>query len=39
MSGIIHSRYDEVLETYEALGFKLVEKRVKGEWIALSMEK
>ena len=39
MSGIIHSRYDEVLETYEALGFKLVEKRVKGEWIALAMEK
>ena len=39
MSGIIHSRYDEVLETYTNLGFALVEKRVKGEWIAMAMKK
>jgi ribosomal protein L11 methyltransferase len=39
MSGIIHSRYDEVLETYKELGFELLEKRVKGEWIAMAMKK
>ena len=39
MSGIIHSRYDEVLQTYTELGFELVEKRVKGEWIAMAMKK
>ena len=39
MSGIIHSRYDEVLGIYEGLGFTLKEKRVKGEWIAIAMEK
>ena len=38
MSGIIHSRYDEVVATYEALGFKFIEKRVNGEWIAVLAE-
>ncbi|MBQ7164019.1 MAG: 50S ribosomal protein L11 methyltransferase, partial [Clostridia bacterium] len=39
MSGIIHSRYDEVLSVYSSLGFSLKEKTVKGEWIAMAMER
>ena len=39
MSGIIRSRYDEVLATYSELGFELKEKREKGEWIAMAMVK
>lgn len=39
MSGIIHSRYEEVLKIYSELGFALVEKREKGEWIAIAMKK
>ncbi len=39
MSGIIHSRYDEVLSTYSALGFELLEKCVKGEWVSVAMVK
>ena len=37
MSGIIHSRYQEVVDTYSELGFTLLEKTVKGEWIAVVM--
>lgn len=39
MSGIIHSRYEYVLKTYSELGFTLIEKRQKGEWIAMAMKK
>ena len=39
MSGIIHSKYNEVLTTYSAIGFSLREKVVKGEWIAIVMER
>ena len=39
MSGIIRSRYDFVLKTYSDLGFNLIEKRQKGEWISMAMRK
>ncbi len=39
MSGIIKSRYDEVLNIYANLGFEFIQKREKGEWIALAMKR
>lgn len=39
MSGIIKSRYDEVLKKYSYLGFSFEEKKEKGEWVALAMKK
>lgn len=39
MSGIIKSRYDEVLKRYTSLGFEFTEKKEKGEWVALAMRK
>lgn len=34
-SGIIRDREAEVASAYEALGFTLLERRYKGEWVAL----
>jgi len=39
MSGIIKSRIAEVIEKYESLGFMLLKRKDKGEWIAVSMLK
>lgn len=39
LSGIIRSREAEVAEAYGALGFRTVERREKGEWVALAMRK
>lgn len=39
MSGIIKSRENEVIEGYSALGFKLEQRKNKGEWVAISMRK
>lgn len=39
MSGIIKSKCDEVIETYRAIGFEMIERVNKGEWIALVMKR
>lgn len=39
MSGIIRSREEDVLQKYGELGFRLKERREKGEWIALACVK
>lgn len=38
LSGIINSRYHDVLTAYEKQGFKLSKKLVTGEWTALAMK-
>ena len=39
MSGIIKKRVDEVTARYSSLGFELIKRKDKGEWIALVMKK
>lgn len=39
MSGIIKSRVNEVIDRYSAIDFELVQRKDKGEWIALVMKK
>lgn len=39
MSGIIKGRVDEVLDRYSSLGFGLVERKDKGEWISVVVRK
>ena len=39
LSGIINSRAQEVILAYEAQGFTLDKKLIKGEWTALSFKK
>jgi ribosomal protein L11 methyltransferase len=36
LSGIIKSRWDEVKKTYTDLGFRLIEERSQGEWVAVA---
>lgn len=38
MSGIIKERLGFVLDNFEKAGFKLLEKREKGEWLAVVMQ-
>ncbi len=39
LSGILTDRMDKVIKAYEDNGFKLVDKKVKGEWSALVLTK
>ena len=38
-AAFIKSRENEVIEGYSALGFKLEQRKNKGEWVAISMRK
>lgn len=38
MSGIIKARLNLVLEKFESLGFSLIEKNERGEWLAVVMK-
>lgn len=35
LSGIILSKQDEVQRVYEDIGFKLIKKTIRGEWVAM----
>ncbi len=39
LSGILTDRVDKVENAYKENGFKLIDKKVKGEWCALVMQK
>lgn len=39
LSGILADRLDKVILSYEQNGFSLIEKKIKGEWSALVMQK
>lgn len=39
LSGILTDRLDKVRAAYEAVGFKYIEHKIKGEWSALCLKK
>lgn len=39
LSGILREKAEEVVNTYEKIGFKVINTKGKGEWVALMLER
>lgn len=39
LSGLLNEQYDEVLRAYIRAGFKLIQKKLLGEWMTLRMQR